>query len=411
MITPSFGLTATERVLPKLALDFTTASLDSRVTFTRTTGASNPATYVNSSGVVTAATNNQPRFDYDPVTLACKGLLIEESRTNSCPYAEAFDDASWVKPRSSISADATTAPSGSVTADKLVEDSTASNTHYMYRDIPGLSTTTYTYSVYAKAAERTQVTIRADQGTPTFSIFNLSTGVVVTQAAGHTASIVNAGNGWYRCIVSLAITAGTGKLGQGIAVNGATSYSGNGTSGIYIWGAQLEAGAFATSYIPTTTTALTRNADVATMTGTNFSDWFNASEGTILISAQSFGGSSYGLYLFDGTTNNITGLLIRTNGTSGRAAVMITAGVSQLGALASLTAANKNTAVLSYKTNNGIAAMNGLEASADTTVTLPTVDRMNIAASNTSTNNCWIEKIMFWNIATTAAEVQAFSKG
>ena len=82
MITTSFGLTATERVLPKLALDFTTASLDSRVTFTRTTGASNPATYVNSSGAITAATNNQPRFDFNPVTLVCKGLLIEESRRN-----------------------------------------------------------------------------------------------------------------------------------------------------------------------------------------------------------------------------------------------------------------------------------------------------------------------------------------
>ena len=82
MITPSFALTATERVLPKLALDFTTASLDPRVTFTRTTGASNPATYFNSSGVLTAATNNQPRFDYNPVSLVCKGLLIEESRTN-----------------------------------------------------------------------------------------------------------------------------------------------------------------------------------------------------------------------------------------------------------------------------------------------------------------------------------------
>ena len=77
MITPAFGLTATERVLPRLALDFTTASLDPRITFTRTTGASNPATYIDSSGVITAATNNQPRFDYDPVTLVCQGLLIE----------------------------------------------------------------------------------------------------------------------------------------------------------------------------------------------------------------------------------------------------------------------------------------------------------------------------------------------
>ncbi len=95
MITPSFSLTATERVLPKLALDFTTASLDSRVTFTRTTGASNPATYVSSTGYITSATNNQPRFDYDPITLTCKGLLIEESRANIFIESETLLTAAW----------------------------------------------------------------------------------------------------------------------------------------------------------------------------------------------------------------------------------------------------------------------------------------------------------------------------
>ena len=77
MITPSYSITATERVLPNLALDFTTASLDARVTFTRTTDATHPATYVASTGYITTAANNAARFDYDPVALTCKGLLIE----------------------------------------------------------------------------------------------------------------------------------------------------------------------------------------------------------------------------------------------------------------------------------------------------------------------------------------------
>ena len=79
MITPSFALTATERVLPRMALDFTTATLDPRVTFTRT---GDTATVTNSSGVITAINANLPRFDFDPTTLVCKGLLIEEARTN-----------------------------------------------------------------------------------------------------------------------------------------------------------------------------------------------------------------------------------------------------------------------------------------------------------------------------------------
>jgi hypothetical protein len=80
MITPAYSPTATERVLPRLALDFTTASLDARVTVTR---ANNTATAINASGVIALVNANLPRFDYDPVSLTCKGLLIEESRTNA----------------------------------------------------------------------------------------------------------------------------------------------------------------------------------------------------------------------------------------------------------------------------------------------------------------------------------------
>ena len=113
MITPSFSLTATERVLPKLALDFTTASLDSRITFTRTTGASNPAAFVNSSGYITAATNDQPRFDYNPVTLACKGLLIEESRANLLLQSENFST-TWTNFASSESLESVTNPTNDI---------------------------------------------------------------------------------------------------------------------------------------------------------------------------------------------------------------------------------------------------------------------------------------------------------
>jgi hypothetical protein len=397
MITPSFNLTATERVLPKLALDFTTATLDSRVTFTRTTGASNPATYVNSGGIITAATNNQPRFDYDPVTFACKGLLIEEARANSCPYSQAFDDVSWLKPRSSISADAATSPDGAVTADKLVEDSTASNTHYMFRDISGLSTTTYTYSLYAKAAERTQVSIRADQGTPTFSIFNLSTGTVVTQATGHTASIVNAGNGWYRCIVSLAITAGTGKLGQGLAVNGSTSYTGDGTSGAYMWGAQLEAGAFATSYIPTTTTALTRNADVATITGTNFSDFWQATKGgaSVLATPSTVSGIRPLVQFDDNTANEI--IALRGNTTNpelyivdgGAPQVQLDAGTIVANTLYSLTGW--------WQTNDCKARQNSGATVSDYTATIPTVTQARLGSDGTNYLNGHLATINYYD--------------
>ena len=80
---------------PALLLDFTTGTLDSRITFTRSTTGS----YYNSAGVLSTAAINAPRFDYNPSTLQAKGLLIEESRTNLLTYSEQFDNAAWVKTR------------------------------------------------------------------------------------------------------------------------------------------------------------------------------------------------------------------------------------------------------------------------------------------------------------------------
>ena len=186
MITPSFALTATERVLPSMALDFTTASLDSRVTFTRT---GNTATVINSSGNVAAINADLPRFDYNPVTLACKGLLIEEARTNLFLYSAEFDNAYWTKTRSSITANATISPEGSLTGDKLVEN-LDNGTHIIVRTETTTNTSANTWSIYAKAGERPSINISVREAT-TFlrssnATFNLSAGTVgaVSNAGG-----------------------------------------------------------------------------------------------------------------------------------------------------------------------------------------------------------------------------------
>ena len=116
MITPAYSPTATERVLPKMALDFTTGTLDSRVSVAR---AGNTATRINSSGKIEIVNANLPRFDYDPATLAPRGLLIEEQRTNLLLRSEEFDNASWAKTNATITVNATTAPDGTTTADLI----------------------------------------------------------------------------------------------------------------------------------------------------------------------------------------------------------------------------------------------------------------------------------------------------
>ncbi len=235
-----------------------------------------PSTYV----ATTSAAYYGPRFDYDPVTLAAKGLLIEEQRTNLALYSEQFDNAAWTKTAATVTANATASPDGTSNADKLVEDTSTSQ--HRTDQTPTSLAGAQTFSVFAKAAERAFMGLRIG------SIgcgFNLSNGTTYAISAGVTATIVSAGDGWYRCSISVSSASANDTCRIGLAQTAGTlspSYTGDGTSGIFVYGAQLEAGAFATSYIPTVASQVTRSADVATMTGTNFSSWYNAAEGSFV---------------------------------------------------------------------------------------------------------------------------------
>lgn len=264
-----------------LSLNFLSGSLDSRVTFTR----GSTATFVGSNGLIQTAAINTPRFDYDPVTLAPKGLLIEEQRTNLVTYSEQFDNAAWTKNGATISANAATSPDGTANADKLVED-TSTGAHRVWQ-APTTTAAAHTFVVYLKPAERTFAMLYA--GVPNVGVMvNLTTGATNSVSginAPTSVVITAAGNGWFRCAMTFTATA-AGNSVFVYAANSSTSYTytGDGTSGIYLYGAQLEAGAFATSYIPTVASTVTRSADVATMTGTNFSSWYNATQGTLVVS-------------------------------------------------------------------------------------------------------------------------------
>jgi hypothetical protein len=228
-----------------------------------------------------------PRFDYNPTTLVAQGLLIEEQRTNSLTYSEQFDNAAWSKTASSITANAIASPDGTLTGDKLVEN-TATSAHTISQSLSA-TTQSYTISVYVKKAERKyfQLFGRRDSTNYNGVMIDLDTGSLLpptrpaTNSNVSTTTATSVGNGWWRIAMTYSYT----TTGTTVALFALTddsqtySYTGDGTSGIYIWGAQLEAGAFATSYIPTTTAATTRSADIASI-GT-LSPWYNATEGTL----------------------------------------------------------------------------------------------------------------------------------
>jgi hypothetical protein len=257
------------------------SKLDSLLTFTR----ASTATRFNSAGVLVTETNDQPRFDFDPATLACKGLLIEEQRTNLLVRSEELDNASWsVHPHATVSANAAVDPTGASTADKLVEDAT--NNPHQLGQVVALSAQPYTKTIFAKSAGRTVLQIfEGGSFDPTsYANFDLTAGIAYNH--GYTSvDMVNCGNGWWRCSVTVTPIATTEAtyfcVANSTAMARAAAYAGDGASGVLLWGAQLEAGALATSYISTASAAVTRAADSCSIT--QLAPWFNSSEGTWLI--------------------------------------------------------------------------------------------------------------------------------
>ena len=273
---------------PVLDLDFgRMKSLTAVVGPTPSFARASTGTYFNSSGVLTTAAINVPRFDhvYNGSSWVSKGLLIEEARANLCTYSSNQLNAAWSVFNATVTSSSETDPAGGTSAFRVAETTTSDQRHEFYNTISP-SASTFTYSVFAKAQERNWLQLTSyDNPVSYISWFNLSTGVVGTNAAGNTSTITPVGNGWYRCSVTRTVASTTAQYFQAGPANGDNNgaYAGDPTKGLLIYGAQLELGAFPTSYIPTTSTQVTRSADVCQITGADFSGFWNASEGSFAV--------------------------------------------------------------------------------------------------------------------------------
>jgi len=252
------------------------------ITFSRASS----GTYVDSDGLIKTAVADAPRFDHDPVTGESLGLLIEEARTNLINYSEDFTQWPTYGPISR-SVDGTLAPDNTATATKLL--CTGTSKSVVHKNV---GTGDQVRSFFAKAGSTSFVFI--DSPASTVGVwFDLSSGNV----QGTGGSIVPFANGWYRCIVATDFTANNFAIGPSNSLG--TDSTTNGQY-LYIWGAQVEAGSFPTSYLPTSGSAATRAADICSIEGGNFSSWYNQSEGTVFVEANNlpYGG---GLYYFGPT--------------------------------------------------------------------------------------------------------------
>ena len=254
------------------------AQLENRSTVTAYNATTTTA-ITNYIPVLQTGAINQARFDHNPTTGESLGLLIEQQSTNLLLQSQFASG--WIYVAASGTLTANIAPDGTQTAVKLVENA-VNTTHYIYQSYI-FTAATFTGSFYLKTAGRTwaRITIQ-DTVSEIGAYFDLTNGVTGTVDSGITATITSVGNGWYRCSVSRTTAAGLGYVNSyPCSANATAGYTGNGYSGIYIWGAQLEALAFPTSYIPTVASQVTRSADSASMTGANFSSWYNNSVGTL----------------------------------------------------------------------------------------------------------------------------------
>jgi hypothetical protein len=241
--------------------------------------------FVGSDGLIQSAAINAARFDHDPLTLDCKGLLIEESRTNSWTGSEALGASPWaVTATTTATSNNTTSPDGLTTAEKFTVGSTTQQYGFSRNTFTFVIGTAYSIGFFFKADQITRINIATNNPglLPIDAIFDLTgSGSIVGTPIG-TASIQRFPNGWYRCSVSATALLGGITSVRVAAVSGTSiSYPGNSVDSFWAWGAQLEAGAFPTSYIPTTTAALARSADVCNITGGAFTSIWNGVDATV----------------------------------------------------------------------------------------------------------------------------------
>ena len=367
--------------------------------------------------VLLTAAANVPRFEHNPVTGESLGLEIEEQRTNLGIRSEEFDNASWTKNGTTVSANATIAPDGTLTADKVI--ATATTAFHLIQATAVTGSGSHTMSVYAKAGEYTRFAIRESNVTGNGVLFDLSAGTIVS-TSGATGTITPVGNGWYRCTAT--VTWGT-AYSLGITLSTSTnigdllqSFTGNGYSGVFVWGAQLEAGSFATSYIATVASQVTRSADSASMTGTNFSSWYNIAEGTLYASYQVTSNSQLRriLYLGNSVTSATYTNFISINAVNTTSAIFgeIYTGTEQATVnLGSNLVNATNQVALAVKTNDVYGTQNNAAGASDSSCAIPIVDRMFIGRLLDGTFfNGTIKKIAYYPLRLTNAQLQNLTK-
>lgn len=410
-----------------LDLDFASRlSLTSTSGITPSFSRASTGTYFTSSGVLTTAAINAPRFNhvYNGSSWVSKGLLIEEQRVNYVKYANDLstnwtNEAGATREYNSI-----VSPDGGTNATKV--NVAVSDYSGIYQTpLLNAGSAIYTYSIFAKKGTKDWLWILNTAGAGgTSTNFNISNGTIGTVNSGYSATITNCGNGWYRCtLTTTTSTPSWFQFGFSDANNSITPAS---TGYSYVYGAQIELGSFATSFITNNSaSSVTRSADVCQITGTDFSGLWNASEGSIAFEADALNpnstATSQTVYSADdgvGSTNSIYAL--RSGSTLGSDYLVLsyTAGVEKINfsTAAGFWPVNDSfKSAIGFRLNDTAQSSKGLAVVTDTNCTVPTgltqltIGRLSYTGGTGFPINGHIARLRYFNTRLTNSQLQGLT--
>jgi len=389
--------------------------LDTKITYERT----GPASFTNEFGKVVLVGGNVPRFDHDPVTRECKGLLIEESRTNYCRSSSDLSNL-WSAGGGSYAIDsAITNPDGTVGAHYHTG---AELYHTM--DLSGASTNTIRISMWVKERSgqsgNMDIQIYEQVSGSVLNIggpgFNPATGVLTASSHSSNERVVEYPNGWYR--IAFTMTAQTANFTASSRLDLQAAEH-------YVWGIQVEIGAFETSFIPTSGSTVTRGADTTFIDGDDFTDFYNQPEGTIVSSHSLLDDipATHNVYTYqvapDSGTSEAPFRLIDRNGAYGNTLVATSITNNAIVAFFKasgdpVTPANKKMKVaFAIKTNDFAASFNGGTVVTDTSGTVSqTNDHLAIGYYKPSPQaylNGHIQRLMYYPSRLSNTQLQNLS--
>jgi hypothetical protein len=366
--------------------------------------------------LIESVASGVPRLDYytSGGTAGCPALLVEPSAQNLALQSEAFNT-TWSPTNITVSTNVTgtLSPAGGTTADKIIPTS-GNLQHRVDQSITLTASGTYTFSVFAKADGYGFASLRIGSNGAAFNLSNGNTGAI---SAGITARADNYGGGWYRLSITGTSASGsvTFRINVESALQVAIDFAGDGTSGILLYGAQLETGSVATSYIPTTAAAVTRNADVITLSGA-VSGCIGQTEGTIYaeVDIRTLGNTA-GIFVISDNTNTNRVYLYKLGANNRIYAERQSAtesATSTLQTSGSITAGIYKIAI-AYKSGDTALFVNGVQAGSTNTdtFTMGSIFKLNVGSNRAEVTqfNDRIRSAALYTTRLTNAELQSLT--